>query len=135
MQRLPEERLIMAMAAVCNMEEAIRETEAYCAARGKMQSDRARLADCKTKAALGRAFLEDAVDSFIEGTFDTREAAMIKWWTTQRQYEVLDDCVQLHGVDGYCADNDIARRFADSRLGRIAGGTNEIMKDLIGRSL
>jgi long-chain-acyl-CoA dehydrogenase len=135
MQRLPEERLIMAMSAVCNMEEAVKETEAYCAARGKAQSDRTTLADCKTKAALGRAFLEDAIDSFIEGTFDTREAAMIKWWTTQRQYEVLDDCVQVLGVDGYCMDNNIARRFADSRLGRIAGGTNEIMKDLIGRSL
>jgi acyl-CoA dehydrogenase len=135
MQRLPEERLIMAMSAVCNMEEAVRETAAYCAAHGETQSGRARLADCKTKAAMGRAFLEDAIDSFIAGTFDTTEAAMIKWWTTQRQYEVLDDCVQLHGVDGYRVDNAIARRFADSRLGRIAGGTNEIMKDLIGRSL
>jgi acyl-CoA dehydrogenase len=135
MQRLPEERLIMAMAAVVNMEEAVKETEAHLAAHSGLEAARAKLADCKIKTKMGRAFLEDAVDSFIEGTFDTTEGAMIKWWTTQRQYEVLDDCVQMLGVDGYRMENTTTRRYADSRLGRIAGGTNEIMKDLIGRSL
>jgi acyl-CoA dehydrogenase len=135
MQRLPEERLIMAMSAVVNMEEAVKETEAYLAARGGIDDVRGKLADCKIKTKMGRAFLEDAIDSFIEGTFDTTEGAMIKWWSTQRQYEVLDDCVQMLGVDGYRMENIVTRRYADSRLGRIAGGTNEIMKDLIGRSL
>jgi len=135
MQRLPEERLIMAMSAVANMEEAVKEAEAWLAVRGGIDGARAKLADCKIKAKIGRAFLEDAVDSFIEGTFDTTEGAMIKWWTTQRQNEVIDECVQMMSVDGYRMDNVVTRRFADSRLGRIAGGTNEIMKDLIGRSL
>lgn len=135
MQRLPEERLIMAMSAVANMEEAVKETEAWLAARGALEAARTRLADCRIKVKMGRAFLEDAIDSFIEGTFDTTEGAMIKWWTTQRQNEVLDECVQLLGVDGYRMNNVLTRRYADSRLGRIAGGTNEIMKDLIGRSL
>jgi long-chain-acyl-CoA dehydrogenase len=136
MQRLAEERLIMAMSAVANMEEAVKETRAWLAENGSnRESTRAKLADCTSKAVLGRAFLEHAIDSFIEGTFDTTEAAMIKWWTTERQSEVLDDCVQLHGVDGYLMENEVTRRYADSRLGRIAGGTNEIMKDLIGRTL
>jgi len=123
------------MSAVANMEEALKETEAWLASRGGTDAARATLADCKIKVKIGRAFLEDAIDSFIEGTFDTTEGAMIKWWTTQRQNEVCDACVQLMGVDGYRMDNIVAHRYADSRLGRIAGGTNEIMKDLIGRSL
>ena len=136
MQRLSEERLIMAMSAVANMEEALKETESRLKERGDdPQQTRATLADCRIKVRMGRAFLEDAVDSFIDGKFDTTEAAMIKWWTTQRQYEVADSCVQLLGVEAYRTDNIVARRFVDSRLGRIAGGTNEIMKDLIGRSL
>lgn len=135
MQRLPEERLIMAMSAVANMEEAVKETEARLTARGDLDASRAKLAECQIKTKIGRAFLEDAIDSFIEGTFDTTEGAMIKWWTTQRQNEVCDECVQLMGVDGYRMDNIVTHRYADSRLGRIAGGTNEIMKDLIGRSL
>ena len=84
---------------------------------------------------LGRAFLEHSIDAFIEGRFDATQGAMIKWWTTQRQYDVADECLQLHGGYGYMNEYDIARRFADSRLGRIAGGTNEIMKDIIGRTL
>jgi acyl-CoA dehydrogenase len=84
---------------------------------------------------LGRAFLERSIDAFIAGEFDATMGAMIKWWTTEKQYEVLDECLQLFGGYGYMMEYPIARRYADSRLGRIAGGTNEIMKDLIGRSL
>ncbi|HEY1836703.1 MAG TPA: acyl-CoA dehydrogenase family protein [Rhizomicrobium sp.] len=142
MRRLPEERLIMSMAAVAMMEEAVKETAQYVGAReafgrklADFQNTRFKLAECKTKALLGRAFLEHALDSFLEGTFDTTQGAMIKWWTTQRQCEVVDECLQLHGGYGYMMEYDIARRYADARLGRIAGGTNEIMKDLIGRTL
>ena len=142
MRRLPEERLIMAMSAVANTEEAVSETARYVEARqafgqklSGFQNTRFKLAECKTKAMLGRAFLEHSIDSFIEGDFDATQGAMIKWWTTQRQYEVADECLQLHGGYGYMSEYDISRRFADSRLGRIAGGTNEIMKDIIGRTL
>jgi acyl-CoA dehydrogenase len=142
MRRLPEERLIMAMSAVANTEEAVAETARYVEQRqafgqklSGFQNTRFKLAECKTKAMLGRAFLERSIDAFIDGDFDATQGAMIKWWTTQRQYEVADECLQLHGGYGYMTEYDISRRFADSRLGRIAGGTNEIMKDIIGRTL
>jgi acyl-CoA dehydrogenase len=142
MRRLPEERLIMAMSAVANMEEAVAETVEYTGERKAfgqrlldLQNTRFELAACKTKAVMARVFLERCIDAFIDGTLDTTTAAMLKWWTTQRQNEVTDQCLQLHGGYGYMMDYDIARRHADSRLGRIAGGTTEIMKDIIGRTL
>jgi acyl-CoA dehydrogenase len=142
MRRLPEERLIMAMSAVANMEEAVKETVSYVNDRkafgqriGDFQNTRFKLAEAKTKCTLARTFLEYGIDSFIDGTFDATQGAMLKWWTTQRQNEVADECLQLHGGYGYMVEYDIARRYADSRLGRIAGGTNEIMKDIIGRTL
>lgn len=142
MQRLPEERLIMAMSAVANMECAVDEAVAYARERvvfGKPlidhQDARFRLAECKTTVVMARAYLEDCIDRFIEGDFDARDGAMAKWWTTERACEVIDDCLQIFGGYGYIKDYPIARRYADARLGRIAGGTNEIMKDLIGRSL
>jgi len=142
MRRLPEERLIMAMSAVANMEEALSETVSYVGERhafgqrlSDFQNTRFKLAEAKTKCALARAFLEYGIDSFIDGTFDATQAAMLKWWTTQRQNEVADECLQLHGGYGYMSEYCISRRYADSRLGRIAGGTNEIMKDIIGRTL
>ncbi len=142
MMRLPEERLIMAMSSVANMEEAVAETARYTREREAFgrhlidfQNTRFKLAECKTKAVLGRAFLEHAIDAFIDGTFDTNQAAMIKLWTTERAYEVMDECLQLHGGYGYMMEYDITRRYADSRLGRIAGGTSEIMREVIGRTL
>lgn len=142
MLRLPEERLIMAMSSVANMESAIEETVAYTRERKvfgqrliDLQNTRFKLAECKTKAVLARNFLEHCIDAFIDGRFDTVHGAMAKWWTSQRVYEVLDECLQLHGGYGYMAEYPIARRYADQRLARIAGGTNEIMKELIGRTL
>jgi len=142
MRRLPEERLIMAISAVANMEEAVVETVEYTGERKAFgqrlldfQNTRFKLAECKTKAVIGRAFLDRCIDAFIEGELDTTTAAMLKWWTTQRQNEVADECLQLHGGYGYMMEYNIARRYADSRLGRIAGGTDEIMKDIIGRTL
>lgn len=142
MQRLPEERLIMAMSAVAQMECALDEAVAYARERvvfGKPliehQDARFKLAECKATTTMARAYLVDCIDRFIEGDFDARDGAMAKWWTTERSCEVIDDCLQIFGGYGYIKEYPIARRFADARLGRIAGGTNEIMKDLIGRSL
>ncbi|MBX3483401.1 acyl-CoA dehydrogenase family protein [Phenylobacterium sp.] len=142
MQRLPEERLIMAMSAVAQMECGVDEAVAYAKTRKVFgqrlidhQDARFKLAECRTTATLGRAYLERCIDLFIEGRFDARDGAMAKWWTTEKACEVLDDCLQIFGGYGYMKEYPIARRWADARLGRIAGGTNEIMKDLIGRSL
>ena len=142
MQRLPEERLVMAMSAVAQMECAVDEAVAYAKERKVFgqrlidhQNARFKLAECKTTATLGRAYLERSIDLFIEGRFDARDGAMAKWWTTEKCCEVLDECLQIFGGYGYMKEYPIARRWADARLGRIAGGANEIMKDLIGRSL
>ncbi|MBL8772097.1 MAG: acyl-CoA dehydrogenase family protein [Phenylobacterium sp.] len=142
MQRLPEERLIMAMSAVVQMECAVDETVAYARSRetfGRKLADhqavRHKLAECKTVATVARAYLERCIDLFVENRFDAQAGAMAKWWTTERCCEVIDECLQLFGGYGYMRDTPIARRWADVRLGRIAGGTNEIMKDLIGRAL
>jgi acyl-CoA dehydrogenase len=141
-QRLPEERLIMAMSAVANMECALEETIAYVKGREAFgrklidfQNTRFKLAEAKTLAAVARAYLNRSIDLFIEGDFDAIDGAMIKWWSTERVCELLDECVQLHGGYGYMRDTSVARRWADQRLGRIAGGANEVMKDLIGRTL
>ncbi|MGH6986711.1 MAG: acyl-CoA dehydrogenase family protein [Caulobacteraceae bacterium] len=140
MDRLPEERLIMSMSAVAMMEEAVKETARWLreAEPGSLVPSSAAgvdLAECKAIAMGGRAFLEQAIDLFIDGDFDATDGAMIKWWTTERQFEVVDRCLQLRGQDADLAQSDLARRFADSRLGRIAGGANEVMKELVGRSL
>lgn len=142
MQRLPEERLIMAMSAVVNMEAACDEAIAYCKDRrtfGKRiidhQSARFTLAEAKTTTTVARAYLERCIDLFVEDRFDAEAGAMVKWWTTEKCCEVIDNCLQLFGGYGYMRETPIARRWTDARLGRIAGGTNEIMKDLIGRAL
>lgn len=142
MQRLPEERLIMAMSAVVNMECAADEAIAYAKDRrvfGKRlidhQAARFELAEAKTKTTVARAYLERCIDLFVEDQFDAEAGAMAKWWTTEKCCEVIDQCLQLFGGYGYMKDTPIARRWMDARLGRIAGGANEIMKDLIGRTL
>jgi acyl-CoA dehydrogenase len=142
MQRLPEERLIMAMSAVVNMEAATDEAIAYAKERstfGKRliehQSARFTLAECKTHSTVARAYLERCIDLFVENKFDAGAGAMAKWWTTEKCCEVIDQALQLFGGYGYMKETPIARRWMDARLGRIAGGTNEIMKDLIGRAL
>ncbi len=142
MLRLPEERLIMAMSAVLNMECAVDEAIAYARDRTVFgqplidhQHARFKLAECKTTTTIARAYLERSIDLFIEGRFDSNDGAMVKWWTTEKCCEVIDDCLQMFGGSGYMRATPVARRYADARLGRIAGGTNEIMKDLIGRAL
>lgn len=142
MDRLPEERLIMAMFAVATMECAVEEAVAHAKQRetfGKKliehQHVRFELARCRTLATLARSYLSRGLDQFIEGRFDARSGAMVKYWTTERCCEVTDACLQLFGGYGYMKEYPISGRWADARLGRIAGGATEVMKDLIGRSL
>jgi acyl-CoA dehydrogenase len=99
------------------------------------QNTRFKLAECKTEVHIGRVFLDHCIVRFIAGQLDAVTAAMAKYWLTECQCRVIDACVQLHGGYGYMAEYPIARMWTDSRVQRIYGGTNEIMKEMIGYSL
>lgn len=142
MQQLPQERLIIGCGAVGAMEGAVERTIKYCKEREafggpltQFQNTRFKLAECKTKATVGRAFLDDCIAEHLDGRLTVEKAAMAKYWLTDTQGEVLDECLQLHGGYGYMAEYAIAEMWTDARVQRIYGGTNEIMKELIARAL
>ena len=142
MSDLPYERVIVALAAVGAMEGAIeatvryvQERQAFGHALAEFQNARFKMAEVATIAKIARTFVDDCVARVAEGTLDTATASMAKWWTTDMQQQVLDECVQLHGGYGYMNEYLVCRMFADARVQRIYGGTNEIMKELIARSL
>ncbi|MGH3715967.1 MAG: acyl-CoA dehydrogenase family protein [Micromonosporaceae bacterium] len=142
MQQLPQERLAIAISGVAVMELAVEQTLAYVKERkafGKplfeLQNTRFELAECATLARVGRTFLDDCIVRHIKGELDVTTAAMAKYWLTDRQNEVVDRCLQLFGGYGYMLEYPIARMFVDSRVQRIYGGANEIMKELISRTL
>ena len=124
------------------MERAVELTVAYAKERhafGKpilsFQNTRFKLAECKTKTAVARAFVDECVAEHLQGALSVEKAAMAKYWVADTQGEVIDECLQLHGGYGYMAEYDISQMWADARVQRIYGGTNEIMKELIGRGL
>jgi acyl-CoA dehydrogenase len=142
MAQLPYERTILAVAAVAAIELAVEITTAYVKERkafGKtlieMQNTRFKLAECKTTAHIARVFLDDCIRRMIDGTMDATTASMAKWWTSEQQCRVIDECLQLFGGYGYMMEYPIAKLYADARVQKIYGGTNEIMKELIARSL
>jgi acyl-CoA dehydrogenase len=142
MEQLPYERLSVSVSAVATAEEAVAITTQYVKDRkafGKalleFQNTRMKLAECRTEAHVGRVFLDSCIERFIAGRLDPVTAAMAKYWTTEREFRIVDECVQLHGGYGYMAEYPIARMWMDSRVQRIYAGTNEIMKELIGWSL
>lgn len=142
MQQLPRERLVIALNAVATMERAIAETLAYVREREvfgqsliQLQNTRFKLAECQTKARIAKVFVDDCLMRLQAGTLDTATASMAKWWCTEQNCEVIDECVQLHGGYGYMTDYPIARLYANARVARIYGGSNEIMKEVIARSL
>jgi acyl-CoA dehydrogenase len=142
MQQLPQERLIIAISSVCAMEAAFAETLRYTKERSafgreifNFQNTRFTLAECATEAAVCRAFLDQCIVSHLRGELDVPTAAMAKWWCSERAFQVIDKCVQLHGGYGYMNEYSIARAWTDVRVQRIFGGTNEIMKEIISRSL
>lgn len=142
MQQLPRERLLIAIAAAATMQRAVDETLAYAAQRRifgepllALQNTRFTLAECQTEAALARAFVDQCIERQLEGTLDVPTAAMAKWSITDRLCKVLDACLQLHGGYGYMTEYPIARMWADARVMRIFGGANEVMKELIARSM
>jgi acyl-CoA dehydrogenase len=142
MADLPYERLIVALAGVAGMEGGLEATIAYTKSRkafgqfiSDFQNTRFKLAELASLVRIARVFVDDCIDKRLKGTLDTETAAMAKWWITDTQQQVLDECVQLHGGYGYMNEYLVCRLFADSRVQRIYGGTNEIMKEVISRSL
>lgn len=142
MKELPQERLIIAVQSVAAAEAALKETVAYCQERtafgrsiGKFQNSRFKLAEMQTEVTIGRTFVDQCVRELNAGTLTPEKAAMAKYWLSDMQARVVDQCVQLHGGYGFMMEYPIARMYVDSRGSRIYGGTNEIMKEIIGRSM
>ncbi|EBA15142.1 Acyl-CoA dehydrogenase [Roseobacter sp. SK209-2-6] len=142
MKSLPQERLVVALGGAAAMNKALEETVAYTSERrafGKplleMQNTRFKLAEVKTIAHIARVFLDDCVAKHLRGELDATTASMAKWWVTQMQCETIDECLQLFGGYGYMSEYPIANMYADARVQKIYGGSNEIMKELIARSL
>lgn len=142
MSQLPYERLLLAVPAAAVIERAVELTVAYTKDRKAFgervfdfQNTRFKLAECATLAHVVRSFVNDCTQRLLDGTLDDEAAYMAKWWCTEQQCRVTDECLQLFGGYGYTVEYPIARLYADSRVQRIYGGTNEIMKDLIARKL
>ena len=142
MEQLPQERLIIASSACVMMERALEITSEYVKERkafGKrimdFQNTQFRLAERFTEARIARTFVDDCAMKLAEGNLDPTTAAMAKWWTTQKEVEIIDECLQFFGGYGYMLEYPIARMYTDSRIQKIYGGSNEIMKLLIAREI
>jgi acyl-CoA dehydrogenase len=142
MQNLPRERVTIGVTALAMAEKAFEDTLAYCKQRqafgqpiGKFQHTKFALAEMATELAIARAFTDRAITEHCADRLSTEEASMVKWWNTELCNRVVDRCVQLHGGYGYMREFGVARAFTDSRVQTIFGGTTEIMKEIIGRSL
>jgi len=142
MQELPQERLTVAIGAISAAEAALqwtldytRERKAFGQAIADFQNTRFKLAEIATEVQIGRVFLDRCLELHLQGKLDVPTAAMAKYWATDLQCKVLDECVQLHGGYGFMWEYPIARAWADARVQRIYAGTNEIMKEIIARSL
>lgn len=142
MQQLPQERLTIGVVAVATMETAVEQTTRYTKSRPAFgqhvfdfQHTKFALAEAATETAVARAFVDDCIDRHLHGELDTATAAMVKWWTTETAMRVLDSCLQLHGGYGYLSEFPISHLWVDHRVARVYGGTNEIMKEVIARSL
>jgi alkylation response protein AidB-like acyl-CoA dehydrogenase len=139
---LPQERLSIAIAAVAASRAALDWTLAYVKERqafgqpiGSFQASRFSLAEMHTEVTLGELLVDRCVAALSRGELEPEDAAMAKYWCTDLQGRVVDRCVQLHGGYGYMTEYPIARAYADARISRIYGGANEIMKEVVGRSL
>jgi len=142
MEKLPQERLSIAVVAVAGCERMLEITLDYVKGRtafgrpvGSFQNSRFVLADLATKTQIARVFLDRCIVSLNAGELTAIDAAMAKLWTTDLQNTVADACLQLHGGYGYMSEYPISKAWRDSRVQSIYGGTNEIMKEIIGRSM
>ncbi|HVX69675.1 MAG TPA: acyl-CoA dehydrogenase family protein [Mycobacteriales bacterium] len=142
MENLPQERLSIAVGAVASAEQVLATTIEYCKTRtafgkpiGSFQNSRFVLAELATEVEIARHYLNKSILEHNAGRFSAVDAAMAKWWTTELQKKVIDSCLQLHGGYGYMLEYPVAKAFIDSRVQTIYGGTTEIMKEIVGRSL
>ncbi|MFJ4291836.1 acyl-CoA dehydrogenase family protein [Cupriavidus sp. NPDC089707] len=142
MSQLPYERMLLAVPAAAVIERAVELTLEYTQQRKAFgqtlydfQNTRFKLAECATLAHVVRTFVNDCVQRLLDGQLDDTAAYMAKWWCTEQQCKVTDECLQLFGGYGYMTEYPIARLYADARVQRIYGGANEIMKELIARRL
>ncbi|WP_250284080.1 acyl-CoA dehydrogenase family protein [Frankia sp. CiP1_Cm_nod2] len=141
-RNLPQERLAIAAISVAAAQAALRWTLEYARQRsafgqpiGSFQHSRFTLAEAATEVSVAQAYVDRCLEAHIAGELTAEEAAMAKWWCSDMQNRVVDHCLQLHGGYGYMTEYPIARAFVDARVQKIYGGTNEIMKEIIGRSL
>ncbi|MES2987332.1 MAG: acyl-CoA dehydrogenase family protein [Pseudomonadota bacterium] len=142
MAELPRERLLMSIGGTITMELAIAATTEYVRQRHAFgqtifdfQNTQFKLAECKAKATVAKVFVNDCIERAIAGTLDNTTSAIAKMWITDTEWQVVDECLQLHGGYGYINEYPIARMWRNSRIQRIYGGSNEIMKVLIARTL
>lgn len=142
MQQLPQERLHVAIGAMGSADAAfemtlkyIQERHAFGKAVGSFQNSRFKMAEMKTEIELGYAFIDKCILALNAGELTTEEASMAKWWTTDLQKRVADECLQLFGGYGYMTEYPISKNYLDARVQSIYAGTNEIMKEVIGRGL
>ena len=133
---------MLAVYGVAVAERAVEVTAEYAKQRDvfgqkliELQNTRFKLAECKTEAMIGRVFVDYCIERLIAGDLDTVTASMAKYWTSEKQFNIAHECLQLHGGYGYMTEYPISQMFADARVQMIYGGANEIMKELIARSL
>ena len=142
MSQLPYERMLLGVSAATAIEMAVALTVDYTQQRkafgqtiADFQNTRFKLAECATTAHVVRSFVNDCIQRLLDGTLDNEAAYMAKWWCSEQQCKVMDECLQLFGGYGYMEEYPIARMYTDARIQKIYGGANEIMKDLIARKL
>jgi alkylation response protein AidB-like acyl-CoA dehydrogenase len=142
MEKLPQERLAIAVVAAAACERMLESTLQYVKDRtafgrpiGSFQNSRFVLAELATETQIARVFVDRCIEELNSGTLTVSEAAMAKWWTTELQKKVADQCLQLHGGYGFMTEYPIAKAYLDTRIQTIYGGTTEIMKEIIGRTM
>ena len=142
MDNLPQERLSIAAGAVAAAETVLGLTLDHVTTRtafgrpvGSFQNSRFVLAELQTEVTIARTFVDECVRQLDSGDLTATDAAMAKWWTTELQNKVADRCLQLHGGYGYMDEYPVSKAWRDARVQSIYGGTNEIMREIVGRSM
>ncbi|WP_135453843.1 acyl-CoA dehydrogenase family protein [Mycobacterium sp. DL99] len=142
MQNLPQERISIAIMAAAAMEAVLEQTVQYTKERkafgkpiGSFQNSRFLLAELATEATVVRMMVDEFIRLHLDEKLTVEQAAMAKWYSTEKQVDLIDRCLQLHGGYGYMREYPVARAYLDARVQTIYGGTTEIMKEIIGRSL
>ena len=142
MHNLPQERLSIAVGALAAAEQAfadtlvfVKERKAFGRPVGSFQNSRFRMAEMQTEITIARTFVDECILELNANQLSNEKASMAKYWVTEMSNKVIDQCLQLHGGAGYMWEYPIARAYANSRINRIFGGTNEIMREIIGKSM